>query len=509
MPVFGRFLVLAVVACLASTALSSIYNAPCNLQSECQLIYNKEYECFEGGCIRHHFEFGVLEIIGSIVIIMVSMTSNAGGVGAGTVIIPIFEVFFDFVSSEAIALSRITIFAGSLVNYLLNFHERDPKTGSHLIDYRLAAVMMPLLLAGTQVGVMLARFFPSITVTGVLVLYLISSTRQMYRRAQRDSAKETQALMNESNSKEAKEDQGPAEIKTQTDESENQTKLDKSELSIIAGDGMSTVSTEVKDEPSISTEQLNKITPINTWIQICKKTMSDRALNVSDLVSSHKHDLLSCLASFLLIVVSASLRGGEGRKSIIGLETCSTNTGAIFFVTQFLAVIFAIRNYCINKGKFEDEDKKCESPDEALMRRELRKKLLYAAYVTGILAGLLGVGGGLIMNLYMLSLGMDPYVANALSTFIVLFSSGATAIQFIIAGAIHLRHAYLFMILSFVGSLVGNLVLKAAIKKYRRPSLIIWVLFFVLAISVVVLPLEMAMSIFKSHAHAISFGNLC
>lgn len=173
---------LAVVVCLLavlSTVQSSIYNAKCTSSAQCAKIYNQNYECSdEGTCIRDHFSYKPGELFGFVMIIIVSMITNAGGVGAGTIIIPAYVVFFDFVSSDAIPLSRVTIFAGSLVNYIINFKQRDPHNEKRfMINYNLASVMMPLLLAGTQVGVILSRFLPASLITLSLVFYLTTSVR--------------------------------------------------------------------------------------------------------------------------------------------------------------------------------------------------------------------------------------------------------------------------------------------------------------------------------------------
>lgn len=125
----------------------------------------------------------------------------------------------------------------------------------------------------------------------------------------------------------------------------------------------------------------------------------------------------------------------------------------------------------LNKKSFDREDN--GDADKKL----LRKKLLMMAYFTGIAAGALGIGGGMILGPFMLALGMDPGLSTALSGFTVLFTSSSTTSQFIIAGAIHLEHASWFMLFSLIGSFIGNLVLKRMIKYYNRPSLIIWVIF--------------------------------
>lgn len=64
-----------------------------------------------------------------------------------------------------------------------------------MINYNLSSVMMPLLLAGTQLGVILSRFLPAMAITFMLVFYLMSSAKKMYYRANKDKAQEEDDLM--------------------------------------------------------------------------------------------------------------------------------------------------------------------------------------------------------------------------------------------------------------------------------------------------------------------------
>lgn len=53
-------------------------------------------------------------------------------------------------------------------------------------------------------------------------------------------------------------------------------------------------------------------------------------------------------------------------------------------------------------------------------------------FISGILSGLLGIGGGLILGPLLLELGMHPVVSTATTNFLVLFTSSSTSIQFIL-----------------------------------------------------------------------------
>jgi len=48
------------------------------------------------------------------------------------------------------------------------------------------------------------------------------------------------------------------------------------------------------------------------------------------------------------------------------------------------------------------------------------------------MAGLLGIGGGLILGPLLLQLNIHPMVSTATSNFLVLFTASSTSIQFII-----------------------------------------------------------------------------
>ena len=511
-----RALLLLALNCLCGLSKASIFNAPCDTNAQCQLMYNNEYRCYDHHCMRKDFTYSSKDFIGFILVIIISMITNAGGVGAGTIIIPAYIFFFDFVSSDAIPLSRVTIFAGSLVNYLINWTQRDPKDpNKFLINYNLASVMMPLLLAGTQIGVILSRFFPAAAITLVLFCYLISSSRQMLARARKDTAKEKEqekALQRDES------DLNKTHLTEDDEDTENHSKADmvdsdrkpRNQSNILqVSSSNSNGATELTSEVSTRTDHQLGEKQIRTSLQSSKSLSVPHQLTTLGLAKSQWENFVSILFSMFVIIVSSVLKGGEGRPSILGFGKCSLGGWAVFLVTQAFCIGLAICTYKWNKFSFDEEDKNVLDADEAIMRPLLRRKLLWASYTTGVLAGFLGIGGGMVLGLYMLNLGMDIQVSTALSTFVVLFSSASTTFQFVIAGAIQMRHAWLFMILSLIGAVIGNFVLKALLRKYKRPSVLIWVLFGVLCIATGVLPIEMGFNVLSKSKSAIAFGHFC
>jgi uncharacterized membrane protein YfcA len=70
--------------------------------------------------------------------------------------------------------------------------------------------------------------------------------------------------------------------------------------------------------------------------------------------------------------------------------------------------------------------------------------LLILSYASGVGAGTLGIGGGMIINPVLLSMGFLTEVAAGVAGFSVLFTSSSTTSQFAIAGAIDIKQAFIF-----------------------------------------------------------------
>jgi uncharacterized membrane protein YfcA len=176
---------------LAGTALCAVYNAPCQTDDQCYAMYTTSYVCEKEHCIRKSFDYNHLEIIGIIFIVFISMIANAGGLGAGAVIIPVYIFIYNFSPTDSIPLSKITIFAGALVNFILSWRERDHRRhNKFLINYNMGAVIIPLLLAGTQIGVILSKFLPPFVIILGLIFYLLLSLTKMYERGVKEVSKE-------------------------------------------------------------------------------------------------------------------------------------------------------------------------------------------------------------------------------------------------------------------------------------------------------------------------------
>jgi len=70
-----------------------------------------------------------MEIIGFVIMFVAFSLAMAGGIGGGGVTVPINLIFFNFPFTNAVALSKICIFSGSLVKFIMDAPRKSPLKG--------------------------------------------------------------------------------------------------------------------------------------------------------------------------------------------------------------------------------------------------------------------------------------------------------------------------------------------------------------------------------------------
>ena len=177
----------------------------------------------------------------------------------------------------------------------------------------------------------------------------------------------------------------------------------------------------------------------------------------------------------------ALVRGGHGMTSIIGLDSCSAISWSILVISQGSCFVCSYLGYRKHSRRLT-----CTGNIEA--NREKLHTLMRNSYLAGIIAGLIGVGGGMVMSPVMLDLGFLAEVATSFSSFVVFFTSSSTTMQFIIQGAVTVQESLVFLVVSAIGSYVGGSIISAIVQKHKRTSYLLWLLFGLLVLSAVIMP---------------------
>merc|ERR1719198_2603259 len=83
-------------------------------------------------------------------------------------------------------------------------------------------------------------------------------------------------------------------------------------------------------------------------------------------------------------------------------------------------------------------------------------KYALVAVLTGCLAGLVGIGGGLIFSPFFLFMGVDPAVAVATSSTCVIFTSSSTTMQYLLTDRIIVSLCLVYGLVNLVASYAGT-----------------------------------------------------
>jgi len=116
-------------------------------------------------------------------------------------------------------------------------------------------------------------------------------------------------------------------------------------------------------------------------------------------------------------------------------------------------------------------------------------KLLGFSFIGGWVSGALGLGGGSIFNPLFLSMGVPPKVASASGMYMIIFSTGASTMIYIINGMLDISYGMWVGGFCFVGTFLGMHLLNVVMKKLNRQSPLVMLLSFIFIISVISVPI--------------------
>lgn len=128
--------------------------------------------------------------------------------------------------------------------------------------------------------------------------------------------------------------------------------------------------------------------------------------------------------------------------------------------------------------------------------------------ISGFIAGVIGIGGGIILGPILLSMGIYPIIGTVTTNFLVLITSSSTSIQFIISGDMNFQYAAIGVIFSAFGSYLGTSVIHHYIKKTKKESLLVFALALVIGLSALILPITSFSSSMEDYNRGVSIFQL-
>ena len=116
-------------------------------------------------------------------------------------------------------------------------------------------------------------------------------------------------------------------------------------------------------------------------------------------------------------------------------------------------------------------------------------KLCVVSLFVGTGAGLLGIGGGMVLIPILIAMDFTPLDASAVTSMGVLITSTISTSEFLIMKAIKFSDLSYFLFFAAIGSIIGVFIIKELIIAFKRQSMLLVVILGIFVVAIIVLPL--------------------
>lgn len=203
------------------------------------------------------------------------------------------------------------------------------------------------------------------------------------------------------------------------------------------------------------------------------------------MVQYPKDKILALVILWVGLFLLTMLLGGKGIESLVGI-TCESPWYYVLVACQFawmfgFALYFGfklLRDQCYRVAV----DYPYLENDPVWDRPGLR---FYGGFtfVAGVVAGMIGIGGGMVLGPLFLVMGIDPRVSSATNATMVVPTSSIVAVVFVVSGYVPWSYAVFYFFVCFFGALLGKWRIDAYVKRTDRASLLIFILASIIALS--------------------------
>lgn len=391
-----------------------------------------------------------------------------------------------FNPSLATALSKVTIFGSAISNWMSFGIRKHPKKDGPLIDYEISLLMEPIILLGTIVGVYFNIMFPYwliLVLLLILLAYTIYKTSLNGIKQWKKEKAEDQLVADAGQSKDEK-----TEEEVHLPDAKVDTRPESVESPSIPEDN---VSVDISPEVHVD-ENLQGTNPSGEEYKDVDKHLTEtEQVELAKMIEDDKtrfpyFKLLILAFCWVCLLVMSLLKGGShGIPSIVWLASCSIG---YWFVVASIFPVFIVVTLLVGLYLKKRYDRKIYLGYPFLetdIKYTLKTSFFipFICLIAGIISGLLGLGGGLITGPILLDLGVPPEVSVSSSAFMILITSSATVVQFAIFGVIPWDYGLAFCFVGFFGSLLGQFVISYVVKRWGRPSWIVFLLVIIIILS--------------------------
>ncbi|KAH0635480.1 uncharacterized protein [Solanum tuberosum] len=390
-------------------------------------------------------EFSWRIVLATVIGFLGSACGTVGGVGGGGIFVPMLTLLLGFDTKSAAAISKCMIMGASASSVWYNLRVPHPCREAPILDYDLALLFQPMLMLGITVGVSLSVVFPYWLITVlIIILFMGTSSRSFFKAI--EMWKEETIL--------------------------------KKSMKEVPVNSRGELVIDTVYEPLVPKEE-------KTALEIFKFNLNLKRILV----------LFVVWFVFLLLQVFKN-----------DLVACSPLYWVLNLI-QFPAALAVFGYECVKLYK-ESKKRRLEGNRESICEADIQwtaTNLIFCALcgiLGGTVGGLLGSGGGFILGPLLLEIGVIPQVASATATFVMMFSSSLSVVEFYLLKRFPIPYALYLMSVSILAGFWGQCFIRKLIAILKRASIIVFILsgvIFASALTMGVIGIEKSIRMIHNH----------
>ncbi|CAN4121448.1 unnamed protein product [Withania somnifera] len=390
-------------------------------------------------------EFSWRIVLATVIGFLGSACGTVGGVGGGGIFVPMLTLILGFDTKSAAAISKCMIMGASASSVWYNLRVPHPCREVPILDYDLALLFQPMLMIGITLGVSLSVVFPYWLITVLIIILFMGTSARSFFKAIEMWKEET---------------------------------ILKKSMKEVPVNSRGELVIDTVYEPLVPKKE-------KTGFEIFKFNLNLKRILVLFLVwfvflllQVFKNDLVACTPLYWVLNL-----------------------------LQFPVALAVFGYECVKLYK-ESKKRRQEGNPESICEAAIQwtaTNLIFCALcgvLGGTVGGLLGSGGGFILGPLLLEIGVIPQVASATATFVMMYSSSLSVVEFYLLKRFPMPYALYLMSVSILAGFWGQCFIRKLIAILKRASIIVFILsgvIFASALTMGVIGIEKSIRMIHNH----------
>ncbi|KAK1944998.1 Sulfite exporter TauE/SafE family protein 3 [Phytophthora citrophthora] len=372
--------------------------------------------------------------------------SSAGGVGGGVIMVPAMVLIMGFDIKRATPISNVAILGGAVANAWFNMRKRHPTVDRPLIDPELALGMIPVVIGGTVLGALINKLIPSYVLSLLFVVVLVVGGSRTMKKGIRLHKKELAARK----------------------EAEAATNEVTADIPASPGAYVQVSTPQTSGNDDVLEEKRSSISATGVTKAIAD---GEAGGSLSQILEKERHFAWGPHIAIMICylgVVAASI--GDASVDCGGVAYWVI----LLIEIPWVAVFVVLTSHYLHKVYLRKTAVNYQYVDGDI--QWTKKMVVYfpvGCAIAGIVAGMFGVGGGIITGPIMIELGIVPEVASSTTALMILYSSAAATAKFAVFKMVAWDWALLLCAVAFVVTSASQVVILGFVRRTGRQSIIV------------------------------------